>query len=252
MTNQRKVVSDVKGKLFLQDAFAIEQQVLQVQLELSAKSIVHDGTMGTVNESHFIQVLRSYLPKRYKIDTGIAIDSRGKTSDQIDVIIYDNQYTPVLLDQKAHRYIPAEAIYAVFESKPTINKRYLNYAANKAASVRALHRTTVEIPHAGGTYPAKSLFPIIAGIIASRIDWEDGFGVAFYRNYKKLVGDRELNCGLAVMGHCFDKFNDNGKLTYGPPKQALIFFLFRFLQKLQSLGTVPAIDWNSYARILSE
>jgi hypothetical protein len=65
------------------------------------------------------------------------------------------QYTPSLLDQQKHRYVPAEAVYAVFEVKPSINWDYLIYAGEKADSVRILERTSIEIPHAGGTFPAK-------------------------------------------------------------------------------------------------
>ena len=42
----------------------------------------------------------------------------------------------------------------------------------------------------------------------------------------------------------------DGKIVICPPKNALSFFIFRLLQKLQSLGTVPAIDWNKYATVL--
>jgi len=93
-----------------------------------------------------------YLPKRYAADSAIVIDSTGRTSDQMDVVIYDPQYTPTLLDQHDHKYIPAEAVYAVMEVKPTVNKSYLDYAGKKAASVRRLKRTSIPIPHAGGTY----------------------------------------------------------------------------------------------------
>ena len=135
--------SKIDGKKFLKNAFALEQKVLQVKLELSAQSITHPGTLGDVNESYVIDVLHKYLPKRYAVDNGIVIDSTGATSDQIDVVIYDNQYTPTLLDQENHRFIPAEAVYAVFEVKPTINKAYLEYAGNKAESVRKLKRTSI-------------------------------------------------------------------------------------------------------------
>lgn len=238
-----------EGKVFLQNALSNEQKLLQVKLELSSQSITHAGTMGAVNEENFVNVLRKYLPNRYAIDTGIIIDSTGSTSHQIDVVIYDKQYTPTLLDQENHRYIPAEAVYAVFEVKPTVNKQYLEYAGEKAESVRVLHRTSIPIVHAGGEYPPKTLFPIVAGIVASKIEWVDGFnGTTFQTNHLSLVDNKALDCGLAVSGDCFDIFD--GAIKIGPSENALAYFLFRLLQKLQSLGTVPAIDWNTYAEAL--
>ena len=183
--------------------------------------------------------------------SGIVIDSTGATSDQIDVVIYDNQYTPTLLDQQSHRFVPAEAVYAVFEVKPTVNKGYLEYAGKKAESVRKLRRTTIPIIHAGGEYPAKTLFPIVAGIVASTIDWASGFAVeAFKENYSSLSELQKLDCGLAVSGSVFDVYS--GSFEIGPSEQSLAHFIFRLLQKLQSLGTVPAIDWNSYAAALGK
>ena len=93
-----------------------------------------------------------YLPKRYAVDSAIVIDSNGKTSDQMDVVIYDPQYTPTLLDQHDHKYIPAEAVYAVMEVKPTVNKGYLDYAGKKAASVRRLNLTSAQISEANARY----------------------------------------------------------------------------------------------------
>ena len=247
MSCKAKNISEINGKEFLQQSFSMQQAMLKTQLEMSSSSITHNGTMGDVNEKHFIEIIKKYLPDRYAVDTGIVIDSDGKTSDQIDVVIFDNQYTPTLLDQQNHRFIPAESVYAVFEVKPHIDKVYLNYAGEKAKSVRELHRTSVPIAHAGGFYPAKKHFKILAGIIATNIKWADNFGASFKKAHAQLSESKQLDCGLAVSGASFDIFNDDNSFTYGPNQNALIFFLFRLLQKLQSLGTVPAIDWNEYA-----
>lgn len=246
-----KTKSQKDGRLFLQEAFALEQKLLEAKLLLSSQSVTHPGTQGEVNENYFTEVLRKYLPKRYAVDSGIVIDSTGATSNQIDVVIYDKQYTPTLLDQQSHRFIPAEAVYAVFEVKPTINKSYLEYAGEKAKSVRILRRTSVPIPHAGGIYCAKALTPIIGGIVAGSIHWNDGFASkSFRKEYASLDDVKRLDCGLAVSGSVFDNYDEI--LEVGPSVQALIYFLFRLLQKLQSLGTVPAIDWNAYASALGK
>lgn len=249
--NKAKCASNIDGKLFLRDALSAEQATLSMQLALSSKSITHNGVMGEVNEQHFIEALRRYLPKRYEVSQGIVIDSNGATSDQIDIIIFDHQYTPTLLDQHAHRFVPAEAVYCVLEAKPTINKEYLEYAGDKAASVRRLHRTSVPIPHAGGEYPPKALFHIISGIIAPNVEWAEGLtSDAFAENLNNLQNARALECGVALSDRAFDTYS--GKLALSHIKGSFASFLFRLIQRLQSLGTVPAVDWNKYGSILGD
>jgi hypothetical protein len=250
MSNIFKELSKSDGRAFLQKAFASEQACLAAKLA-SSNRITHEGDKGEVNEQHFIDTLRAYLPNRYTVAKAIVLDSFGQTTDSIDVVVFDRQYTPTLLDNEKHRYVPAEGVYAVFECKPTVNKAYLEYAGDKAASVRRLRRTSVPVPHSDGVKPPKPLHPIVSGILASGIDWADGFGEVFRKNHANLEGDRRIDCALAVSGASFDVFEGDGIFTAGPKENALVFFLFRLLQKLQSLGTVPAIDWNAYAKQLS-
>jgi hypothetical protein len=236
---------------FLQRAFSTEQESLLSNLRSSAR-IVHAGDRGEVNERHFIELLRHYLPNRYTVEKASVLDCNGEVSDSIDVVVFDRQYTPTLLDSDKHRYVPAEAVYAIFECKPTINKKYLEYAAEKAASVRKLKRTTVEICHAGGVYPPKPLIEIIAGILSIEVEWKDSFGEKFRSIHRSLQDDKAINCGFAAIGASFDVFSNGDDYTYGPSNNALAFFVFRFLWKLQSVGTVPAVDWITYANRLSQ
>ncbi len=245
--NKAKESSRADGTEFLRGAFVDVQRLLETQLTLSQSTITHDGTMGNVNEGHWLTVFRSYLPNRYAVDSGIIIDSQGHTSDQIDIVIYDLHFTPTLLTQDKHRYIPAEAVYAIFEVKPHIDRKYLEYAANKAESVRRLIRTSVPISHAGGTYGPKKPFEIVAGIVAGKASWIDGLGQSFRREVGSFKRHQRLDCGCALSDGSFDTFDVRGTLTISPASGALIFFLFRLLGRLQSLGTVPAIDWNAYA-----
>src|SRR5207249_11238953 len=99
---------------FLREAFATEQECLISKLRSSAR-IVHAGDRGEVNEQHFIEFLRKYLPNRYTVEKAIVLDSDGKVSHSIDIVVFDRQYTPTLLDNEKHRYVPAEAVYAFFE-----------------------------------------------------------------------------------------------------------------------------------------
>ncbi len=233
---------------WMREAFVDVQAELELKLRRASQSIAHAGTQGSVNEDHWIEIFRSYLPKRYEVATGFVIDSRGSRSQQADVVVFDKHFTPTLLDQQNHRYVPAEAVYAVFECKPHIDKSYLEYAGDKAASVRKLHRTSVSISHAGGTFKPKEPFPIVAGILAPKSSWADGLGDTFKKNLPASTDER-LDCGCALEDGAFDSFD--GALKVAPREGALIFFLFRLLSKLQSLGSVPAIDWAAYAETLN-
>lgn len=236
---------------FLRKAFRSEQECLVANLK-SSERITHAGDRGEVNEQHFIDFLRRYLPNRYTVEKAIVLDSLGKVSHSIDVVIFDRQYTPTLLDNDKHRYVPAEAVYAVFECKPRIDKEYLEYAADKAASVRRLHRTSVGIHSANGMLPAKKPAHIIAGILAISIGWEKGFGTAFQTVHQRLAGERFLDCGFAADGGSFDVFAGPKLYSYSPTDNALAYFAFRLLSKLQTLATAPAVDWMAYAKQLSD
>lgn len=241
-------IEPVADTAWMRNAFVDVQTELALKIKRASASIDHSGAKGAVNEEHWLELFRAYLPNRYQVASAFIIDSRGGRSQQIDLVVFDRHYTPTLLDQQSHRYVPAEAVYAVFECKPHLDKSYLEYAGEKAASVRRLHRTSVAITHAGGGFKPREPFPIIAGIVAARSSWTDGLGDAFRANLPSGEAER-LDCGCALEDGAFDDFS--GELEVMGADGALIYFLFRLLGKLQSLGTVTAIDWSAYAAILT-
>lgn len=232
---------------WMKEAFSNVRVALRAKMTLASQSVSHAGTMGSVNEDHWVELLRSYLPNRYEVATGIIIDSTGSRSEQIDAVIFDRHFTPTLLDQKNHRYIPTEAVYAVFECKPEVNKGYIVYAQDKAASVRKMTRTSVPISHAGGTFPAKPHFRILAGLLAPKAGWTTGLGKTFLKNLGSDL-DSSLDCVCALDHGSYDRYS--GSPLVVSDDAAMMFFLFRLLDRLQSLGSVPAIDWAAYSRII--
>src|SRR5258705_232161 len=217
-----------KNVEFLRQAFATELECLAPKLK-SSRRITHARDRGEVNEQHFIEFLRKYLPNRYTVEKAIVWDSAGNGSQPIDVVVFDRQYPPPLLDNDKHRYVPAEAVYAVFECKPKIDKGYLEYAAEKASSVRRLKRTSVEIYTANGKLAPKPHFEIVAGILAIEVDWKDGLGESFREIHAKLPKEGMIDCGFAATGASFDTFAGPGAYTFGPPENALAHFAFRLL-----------------------
>lgn len=181
------------------------------------------------------------------------IDADGRESEFIDVIIYDRQYTPAVFSKSSQLYVPAESVYAVLEAKQELTRAHVTYAGKKAASVRRLRRTSATIVHAGGTYPdQRQPFRIIAGIVTYKSSWTPGFGNAFKKAINELTTSRQLDFGLAAGDEYFEVDYGAGDpvVTVYPKKRSLAAFLMRFLAHLQKLGTVTAIDYNEYSRIL--
>ena len=116
--------------------------------------------------------------------------------------------------------------------------------------MRRLKRTSVLFGTVEG-HRIKKPFGITAGLVAAAAEWRDSLGKAFLQNHAKLAGGRSLDCILALKGGSFDTFNADGSHTFSPPDMSLVFFLFRLLQKLQTVGTVPAVDWNAYGANLA-
>jgi hypothetical protein len=197
-------------------------------------------------------MLNTYLPKRYRVDKALVLDSNGTLSQQIDLVIYDHQYSPFLFHQDDAIYIPSESVYAVFEVKQNVDKNTIEYAGQKAESVRTLERTTVPIPHAGGLYEAKKPFKILAGILSLGSNWQPPLGDSLKTVLSKLDENKRLDLGCALRCGGFEaKYGTSVNLQKSESGDALIFFFIRLLHRLQQLGTIPAIDISKYGKVLS-
>ena len=70
------------------------QNQMNSKLTTNRRNISHPGTKGDSSEEGWIEWLRTYLPKRYCVDKAFIIDCENNISDQIDIVIYDQQYCP--------------------------------------------------------------------------------------------------------------------------------------------------------------
>ncbi|GAA4493318.1 hypothetical protein GCM10023172_01750 [Hymenobacter ginsengisoli] len=239
----------------LRGAFASMQNTMTNYLVTNREFVSHPGTKGDVTEDSWRNWLSEYLPKRYCVDKAFIVDSNRKLSDQIDLVIYDRQYSPFVFKMGGAMYIPAESVYAVFEVKQTMNKKYLDYTANKIKSVRLLHRTNAPIYHADGciTDPRKP-FTILGGLLCLDSEWEDTFGEPFVKAIDSYESYGRLDIGCVLQKGTFNleyRKEENHKREFSTKEEALIYFFLKLLARLQRLGTVPAIEIEEYARVLS-
>lgn len=252
----------------LKDLFAGLQKQVEARFSTNREFIKHPGSKGDSLENVWISWLREYLPNRYCVDKAFVIDSKGQLSHQLDLVIYDQHFTPFVFKQDGMSYIPAEGVYAVFEVKPEINKGYIEYAGEKIESVRRLFRTSTNIVDRGSVYDPRPLTKIIGGLLAieSTISKETVKG-----HLKSLKDLKSIDMGCGVTTGCFyvehegkedpdiqdfnERINNYYKervikhIEFSKPEYSLVTFflqLSRYLQ--QSIGSVAAIDLSTYAK----
>jgi hypothetical protein len=266
------------SKIILKELFKGLQTQMVSQLIANRKFITHPGSKGDALENVWIEWLRNYLPNRYCVDKAIVIDSNGDTSHQIDVVIYDQHFTPFVFNQNGFKYIPAEGVYAVFEVKPVLkgtvdisgeSYNFIEYAGQKIESVRKLKRTSVGIINAGQPTKPRALTKIIGGILASTNGITQN---TIEKHLKSLKGLQTLEMGCAAdfgsfyvdyngfdqdvksedfqknIIEYYEKRNFN-KIVFSDKDSSMITFFLQLTHYLQQvIGTVASIDLNEYSK----
>lgn len=224
---------------------------IEHRLAIARRSFAHPGTKGDASEAIWIELLSQYLPKRYQVAKAHVVDSEGTFSEQIDVLIFDRQYSPFIFTYEGQTIVPAESVYAVFEAKQTVDAGLIDYAQKKMASVRRLHRTSLPIPHVGGTYPAKTPIAILGGILSLESEWSPAMGEPLRRALAtdQDLGRLDLGC-IGSHGHFVRA--DDATYVLVPDRKPATAFLLKLISMLQFSGTVPMIDVDAYAEWLAK
>ncbi len=225
----------------------LQKEMLQ-RMKTARQHVGHAPSMGDECEAEWIDVFQHFLPRRYQADKAFVVDSNGRISEQMDVVIFDRQYSPFLAKLNKAHYIPAESVYAVFEVKQDLTADHIEYAGAKAASVRALHRTTMPIQHAGGTFKPREHFTILAGILCHANGWNSVFGKPFMAAINTLDTTERLDFGCCLeMGSFFINWETGIPVPRVSHRDtSLVSFVLGVIHALQKIGTVPALDLNAY------
>jgi len=241
----------MQDELFdLHGAFYGKQDVLRSLLETGRKIVTHPGAKGDGSELRWKDMLSEILPSRYQVSKGFVVDSVGMRSEQIDVIIHDRVFSPLLWEDGGFMYVPAESVYAVFEVKQEYSLEHIKYAGQKAASVRRRFRTEAEFGWIQGTTKKHALFTPLAGLLTVDSAWTPAFGDSFYKALNGLseVEHLDLGCALKQGSWDLEDHTDPRSAQLSVPEAALISFCMHLLYRLQKLGSVGGIDYRAYER----
>lgn len=109
----------MKNVDFIRD---IKENYLKMERELVTQLNYNvsnqDLTAGTYREEIWADFFRRIVPKKFNIARSVfIIDSKENISKEVDIAIYDEQYTPYIFNYGLIKFIPIEAVAAVVQCK---------------------------------------------------------------------------------------------------------------------------------------
>ena len=98
----------------------------------------HGATIGHYREKIWAEMFKRIVPKKFVVEQSVfLIDSRGKVSNEVDLAIFDELYTPYIFRYYDLKFIPLEAVAVVVECKSTsLNKENLESWAESISELK--------------------------------------------------------------------------------------------------------------------
>ena len=97
-----------------QNYIQLEKAIVS-QLNLSSQ---HHLTTGNVREEIWKEMFERLVPHKFTVEQSVfIIDSSGKISNEVDLAIFDQQFTPYIFNYGKLKYIPIEAVAVVVQCK---------------------------------------------------------------------------------------------------------------------------------------
>lgn len=248
-------------KIDLKELFEDKQAQMLATFGLN-KHILHSVGKGDATENEWVSWFNTYLPKKYRATSnGFVIDCNGNLSDQIDIIIYDTHFSPLVFEMGEQKYIAVESVYAVFEVKQDLNKEHIEYAAKKIDSVRALERTSAGIKQLDGRVIKKETYKILGGLLTLHTHWEQAnIEANIENNVIELCSNSEIDFICCLQSYACEILYDdmpmydgknipslrNVTIKSNKNNGVLIYTYIKLFKMLQNLGNCAAIEYDRY------
>ncbi len=106
-----------------------------------------NAASGDYHEEILSVVLRNFLTRRYSVKTGFIYKDKYNISNQMDIIVVDeNSPVAYIFQEGDFAIVMPEAVVAVAEVKTTLNSTQLNIALNNITSAKRLIESDRQYP----------------------------------------------------------------------------------------------------------
>lgn len=125
----------------LETIFEGVSRKMMADFQFLSSQISHGPTTGFARELVLKELLSQYLPAKVSVGSGIVIDSEGRMSKEVDLVIYDSLNTPFILNYSDKVLIPIECVYAVIEVKSSLRKSEIMSAGENIKSIKNMKKS---------------------------------------------------------------------------------------------------------------
>ncbi|KJL25937.1 hypothetical protein RN51_00444 [Microbacterium oxydans] len=124
----------------LSAAFAAEETTLRAALDRARADFEHRGVRGDAVERAVRHFLSRHLPRKYTVGTGETIDRLGHRSNQLDVLVLNDEQPFVQEPDTSGLYL-IEGVAAVGEIKTSLGSSELDDILSKGQRLRQIQPT---------------------------------------------------------------------------------------------------------------
>jgi hypothetical protein len=249
-------------------------QRLEVEVNVFAQLVAHEGEKGRENEAVMARILEALVPQRYGIGSGLLIDVHNHYSHQTDIVVYDQSDEPAVLAQTTQIPFPVESVLACVEIKTTLRGPDIADCLAKARDMRSglvparahpdqsTHPLFVVLAYSGGLKPGTIVKKFMEADDAARPDLvcivEQGVllgaaggirigsdepldaGIALLRDDGRPVdGEKNVNMRMVYRGRQYPLVNYGDRLLLVEPSRALLLFVEALVRRLAEQQTRP-------------
>lgn len=131
MVKEKDVIQNIK------DNYEFLEKSIVSQLNLKVDN--HYLTAGHNREKIWLDLFRQITPMKFAIRQGVfLIDANRKVSNEVDIAIFDEQFTPYIFNYGNIQFIPIEAVALVVQCKSkTLNLNEVNSWATNIDKLRS-------------------------------------------------------------------------------------------------------------------
>lgn len=113
MTEEEKSIKDIKAIKSIISSYTQNEKVIVDQLFFKFELAT---TIGGFRKDIWKSMFEQIIPKKFVIEQSVfIIDSKGETSEEVDLAIYDETYTPYIFRYGVIKFIPIEAVAVVIK-----------------------------------------------------------------------------------------------------------------------------------------